>query len=522
MREGGAVARAAVVPVHRSEQRRAMMYAQQNGGVRPPSYQQQLKMQQMRQVPPPVVVASPRDPDPFRIGYVRPSVPSFQLRAAGYAGPYGAGMQPAQAYGYAPYGAPGSPAHLSAAPPMARPGVPSSPYAAAGPAYGGYEYAAGPVPQGSPPGNGDAGAYGDASRYHHHTDGDGGVAGTGGAYPGDGDGDGDYADGDRPRPRQADDEEGEEQEEEEDARSVSSGQIHNPLAIPSPMRPPAPPRPGDDAGLEGGSAGDRAGEDVAAAAVRDALAAAEAEAAEHRRRSEELEAELERERGRTVQAMAEGADASARLDEALESLGTAVRERDQALAYAKSVNDWAEDFNERCDSGDVRDVRSMLTAFEERKVELNEARAAVAILDAKLTLSQQELSATSIKYRSAKAKLREWRHRYEADMRAANEKMSALLRRQHDDARRGAGRERRRGADGDDAPGPAIRAAPPEADGRTPGDAGGGAAAASRSPLRRFSELEKTLGQVMLEAEGQARRIDRLMHERSPPPPPGD
>ena len=223
---------------------------------------------------------------------------------------------------------------------------------------------------------------------------------------------------------------------------------------------------------------------------------------------------------RTVQAMAESADASAKLDDALDQIETAVRERDQALAYAKSVYDWSEEFNSRCDSGDVRDIRSMLTAFEERKVELNEARAAVAILDAKLTLSQQELAATTVKYKSTKTKLREWRSRYEDDMRAANEKMSTILRQQHQARQEKRRRDRRdidrsesRNHDGVDG-----RLRPISEDREQPavGTKNDDVLDPTRSPLRRFSQLEKTLSEVMMKAEGQARKTEELIHKHSP------
>ena len=99
--------------------------------------------------------------------------------------------------------------------------------------------------------------------------------------------------------------------DEEDAASVSSGQIHNPLAIPSPVKAGTPrARPDDDGGYDDGDEGQYGQsdgpeisigvegncEDVSA--LREAVAEAEAEGARFKKQNEELAAELERERGR--------------------------------------------------------------------------------------------------------------------------------------------------------------------------------------------------------------------------------
>ena len=76
-------------------------------------------------------------------------------------------------------------------------------------------------------------------------------------------------------------------------------------------------------------------------------------------------------------------------------------------------------------------LRSMLATFEERGLELKEARAAVAILDSKLTISQQHLAQVRGKYKATKAKIAGLRRAHAVETKEANDKLSSLLRHQH-------------------------------------------------------------------------------------------
>ena len=163
----------------------------------------------------------------------------------------------------------------------------------------------------------------------------------------------------------------------------------------------------------------------------------ETELATSKTRADELKKELEEERGKTVEAMAETADVMTERDDAITSCAQAVKERDDVLVYAKSVNDWAEDFNRNADNNDASvdtsgmNLRSMLATFEERGLELKEARAAVAILDSKLVISQQQLVHIRGKYKAAKAKVAELCRVHATETKEANDKLTAVLRHQH-------------------------------------------------------------------------------------------
>ena len=163
----------------------------------------------------------------------------------------------------------------------------------------------------------------------------------------------------------------------------------------------------------------------------------ETELAASKTRADELKKELEEERGKTVEAMTETADVMTERDDAITNCAQAVKERDVVIAYAKSVNEWAEAFNRNADNNDASvdtsgmNLRSMLATFEERGLELKEARAAVAILDSKLVISQQQLVHVRGKYKAAKAKVVELRRAHAAEMKEANDKLTAVLRNQH-------------------------------------------------------------------------------------------